>query len=251
MKSDGRSRQGGLWTWIRRHQIQLLTGVLVPFALFVLTIVVTRPGPSPTNDRGNGGGAASTQSNSAVLTETQVRYLRPFTDQGLPADYTVQRVADGECLGQSRTSADPEALRCIYDDPDTGDSPILDPCWADLERTQVACPETPWDRDVVLMEHVTLEDQPIDPPTIDPEKDPFAIEILTPDGRTLRCKAIVAFAGTFAGFRRNYACDAADGTSEVGFVFGELDRSRSLWRVRFAPPTSRELVFVTVETAWM
>ena len=34
-------------------------------------------------------------------------------------------------------------------------SPILDPCWVSVERTQVACPRSPWGSDITLMDPLT------------------------------------------------------------------------------------------------
>jgi hypothetical protein len=151
------------------------------------------------------------------------------------------------------TSADPAALRCSYSD-ESG-SPILDPCWVSIDRSQVACTIQPWDRAVTLIDPVIeLYEDPeaeMGLVTPDPERDPFAMEVLAADGELYRCTAIVAYAGDVAGYRRNYACNSASEGPEEGYVFGETDRSRSVWRVRFVTGSSTELVFAQVVRVWM
>jgi hypothetical protein len=187
-----------------------------------------------------------------AIAETDVRYFRPFTDAGLPPDLAVKKVA-GDCFGPSMTGADPAALRCSYEDVDG--SPILDPCWANIERSEVACPADPWTKSITLIAPIIemYEDPDADGglQTADPASDPWAMELVSGSGVLYRCIRISAYAGDVAGLRRNYACGSAETDQEEGFVFGDTDRSRDLWRVQFATGSSSELSFANVIRVWM
>lgn len=248
-----RRRRGGLAGAWSRHE-KLIYGALIPITLAAVAVVVairlaptSTPAPSESAEPTD-----ASEPTEIPPTETDIRYFRPFTDQGLPADYKVKQV-EGECFGPSSTSADPAALRCIYEELDG--SPIVDPCWANFDRSQVACTLTPWERDVTLIDPIIeiYEDPDADGGLVtpDPESDPFAIEVVTAQGDRYRCTAIVAYAGDIAGFRRNYGCSGVEPGLEVASIFGQLDRSKDLWRARFALASSTELVFVSVTLVWM
>lgn len=243
-------------TWLHRNVGKIFAGVvtLVVAPLFVAIVapaitplVIGGPSPAPTHvfEETNGPTAPP-------LTDTDVRFYRPFTDQGLPPYADVTKVKGG-CFSESMTSADPQALRCSYDDVDG--SPILDPCWVNVERTQVACPRSPWGSDITLMDPLTelYEDPNADGlATPDPTSNPFAIELVTAAGTHYGCIAIVAYAGDVAGYRRNYDCAPIDNDVVLpGYAFGDPDRSRDLWRIRFAATDSTDLVLVSVVRVWL
>ncbi len=253
-------------SWLQRNVGKIVAGlatfVLAPILVGLVLQQLAQPkvivGPSPAPSQVVEETAEPTpeptpEPTDPPPTETDVRFYRPFTDQGLPPYADVTQVT-GECFGESMTSADPQALRCSYDG--VGESPILDPCWANVERTQVACPKSPWDEEVTLLDPLTdiIEGPDADGglATPDPEHAPFAIELVTDYGVTYRCTAIAAYAGDVAGYRRNYDCHPfMSDVSFLGYAFGDPDRSRDLWRIRFAETDSTDLAFATVVRVWM
>ena len=74
------------------------------------------------------------------------------------------------------------------------ESEIVDPCWPSPDRNEVACPDVPWSRDVVLLNPVTV------PPRGELEEGyterPWGLELIVDgvEGR-IRCVALSSWAG--------------------------------------------------------
>ena len=126
-------------------------------------------------------------------------------------------------LVRATTSGDPEALRC-----GTDESEIVDPCWPSPDRNEVACPDVPWSRDVVLLNPVTV------PPRGELEEGyterPWGLELIVDGEGRIRCVALSSWAGEVQGARRNYGCSASDGV-HGGFAYVEPDQSTTTWTI--------------------
>jgi hypothetical protein len=238
----------------QRHHNAFVTALTAIGILAALGFLGTKeqpnvPSASASVTTASGPVEPSSASPSVVATKTQVIPFRPYTDRDtLAAQFKVGKKVAGLCDQPSRTTSSSEAMRCSGDD-----SGIYDPCWSNITMDQVACLETPWDEEVVILEPVDIEWDFWLQPSPD-ESFPFALEVEAGDGQRWRCDAVVAFAGEVAGLRRNFYCspvDPAPNTPDEGSVFGEEDRSEPLWRVFFGLADSSELEEVIVLKAWI
>lgn len=168
---------------------------------------------------------------------TQVTLYVPFTPNGLSIGLAVTRRVSGSCFaGSAASSGRSDAWRC------SAGNAILDPCYQGVEsgKTVLACPDTPWSANVVLL---TLTK---DLPQKDANKDtapkglPWALELA--NGR--RCELLTGATFGVAGMRANYGCD------DNAYVVGDPDRSLPVWRVFFLGPRGFAVTQIGVRVAW-
>ena len=177
-------------------------------------------------------------------TATEVRDVSLFTLEGLSPAYFVEKKVDGECIGTAITSGDPDALRCFG-----GDGEVLDPCWANGDRNLVACPDDPWEDDVVVLQPVVVPERGhVSDQSAGSSHWAFEIQF---NGQAFRCVLMSSYAGeiSYGGdtYERRYSCAGPGGG---GWLYRPIDTSRDLWRVYFGRRDSDELVQAVVVTAW-
>lgn len=262
-RGDDAGLRSAAYDWLNTHSAVL--GVLLAAASLVSGTVIglaalgafgpPKPDPSAAIQTSTPTAQATAPTSTSTLAPTpsptdpvtEQLLFRPFTDSGLAADFTVANITSGECNIGAFTSADPEALRCFTD----GDSSlVLDPCWTNVARDEVACLENPWKKIAILLSPVQVEEPPIETPTLDPSALPFAVEIESPDGERLGCTLLSSFAGTVAGLQRYYECAATDDSGASGALYGEIDRSADLWRMRYASTGGSELRWARILRVW-
>ena len=185
---------------------------------------------------------------------TDVRYVLPFGPDGLNPGLTATTEEAGICAFPSSSALDrPDAWDC------TGESgQIYDPCFenpflAPDEPGQVACLDSPFSREVVVL---TLTDplvrqKAVPEPSmaatqeaagvaLDPWDLPWALELATGD----RCTLLGGTLTVMAGQTAHYGCE------EGGVVFGEVSHLRPLWTVNYLAEGAVASSLVDVVAAW-
>jgi hypothetical protein len=249
------------------------------FSLFLSLMVVALLGVTAL-----GGQSATAQEATPAAGQsarTDVRYVVPFGPDGLNPGLTVTATEEGICGFSSSAALDrPDAWDCIG-----ASDQIYDPCFENPfilpdEPGEVACLESPFTTDVVVL---TLTDplvrekeapamQPSDgsgagqgtgpgPSTgagpgpgtgvgpsmaqaagvsIEPWDLPWALELANGD----RCTLLGGTLTVMAGQTAHYGCE--DG----GAVFGEVNHSRPVWTVNYLAEGDTASNLVVVATAW-
>jgi len=187
------------------------------------------------------------------LSRTDVRYLLPFTPDGLNPGLTATETAEGVCGFASSAALDrPDAWDCIG-----AEDQIYDPCFENPfllpdEPAQVACLESPFSTDVVIL---TLTDPLVRekeaPDTgqsmaeaagvsIDPWDLPWAVELANGDQCTLLGGTLTVQAGQTV----HYGC------TNGGTILGEVQHQAALWSVNYLAEGEVASTLVAVDTAW-
>lgn len=168
---------------------------------------------------------------------TQITLYVPFTPNGLSIGLAVTRRVSGSCFaGSAASSGRSDAWRC------SADNAILDPCYQGTEsgKTVLACPDTPWSANVILLTATK------DLPQKDANKDtvpkglPWALEL----ANGMKCSMLTGATFGVAGMRANYGC------GENAYVVGDPDRSLPTWRVFFLGPRGFAVTQIGVRVAW-
>ena len=194
---------------------------------------------------------ASTAAGTADRTD--VRYLLPFTPDGLNPGLTTTTEEEGICGFSSSAALDrPDAWDC------TGAAgQIYDPCFENPfippdEPGQVACFDSPFTTEVVVLTltaPLVRQKEALDADmsmaqlagvTIAPWDLPWALEL----GNGDRCTLLGGTLTVMAGQTVHYGC--ADG----GMVLGETDHSQPVWTVNYLAAGDAASNLVEVVTAW-
>ena len=204
------------------------------------------------------GGQSLTRAQEATpgagsLARTDVRYVLPFGPDGLNPGLTVTATEAGTCGFTSSAALDrPDAWDCIG-----ASDQVYDPCFEDPfilpdAPGELACLESPFTTDVVVL---TLTDpllrQKEAPDTglsmaqaagvsIEPWDLPWALELANGD----RCTLLGGTLTVVAGQTAHYGC--ADG----GVVFGETNHSQPVWTVNYLAQGDVASNLVEVVAAW-
>jgi len=224
-----------------RHLVVALLVVLVP-SLIGPVASAQDATPTTTTTREAGGGD-----------RTNVRYVLPFGPDGLNHGLTATTEEDGICSYPSSAALDrPDAWDC------TGtEGQIYDPCFenpfiAPDEPGQVACFDSPFTTDVVVLtltEPLVRQKEAPDAGagmaqasdvSIDPWDLPWAVELANGD----RCTLLGGTLTVLAGQTVNYGC------TDGGMVFGEVNHIRPLWTVNYLAAGDAASTLVEVVTAW-
>jgi hypothetical protein len=184
---------------------------------------------------------------------TDVRYLLPFTPDGLNPGLTATVTEDAICGFDSSTALDrPDAWDC-----QDADGQIYDPCFENPfippdQPALVACFDSPFTTDVVVLtltEPLMRQKEALDAGTgmaqaadvsIDPWDLPWAVELANGD----RCTLLGGTLTVVAGQTAHYGCE--DG----GVVFGEVNHVRPLWTVNYLAEGDAASTLVDVVAAW-
>lgn len=188
---------------------------------------------------------------------TDVRYLLPFSPDGLHPDFTATETVEGVCGSSSLVAHDrPDAWDCL-----TTDSGILDPCFENPyllpdEPGQMACLAAPFDADVVMLtlteplrrdKEVTAADagdlsgEMVADEAIDGEDLPWGLELANGN----RCALLRGTLTVIAGQVVHYGC------TNGGFVLGETIRNQPQWTVNYLAAGATATTRVPVIAAWI
>jgi hypothetical protein len=216
------------------------------------------------------------------LARTDVRYVLPFTLEGLNPGLTVTATVDGICGFSSIVALDrPDAWDCL-----SADQEIYDPCFENPflppdELGEVACLDSPFTTDVVVLTLTQPLDRekeaPAGGPTGGPgsgqgtgpgpstgagpgpstgmgpgmaqgaagvELAPWALPWALDLANGDRCTLLHGTLTRMAGQVAHYSC--ADG----GIVLGETDRSQPVWTVNYLAAGEIASTLVEVTAAW-
>lgn len=197
--------------------------------------------------------AATEQGADDAVTRTDQRYIVPFTPDGLNPGLTVASTEEGVCafdstIANSRT----DAWGCT-----TGGG-VLDPCFEQAflpmdDVAELACFDTPWSTDVVMLTLTTplerVKDSPAAPITgaadtadeaIQPWDLPWAVELANGD----RCALMHGTLTVVAGQIVHYGCE------QRGAILGEIDHSQPVWTVSYVADGDVASDLVDVVAAW-
>ena len=184
---------------------------------------------------------------------TDIRYVLPFTPDGLNPGLTATATAEGVCGFSSSAALDrPDAWDCLG-----ADDQIYDPCFENPflspdEPGQVACFDSPFTTDVVVLtltEPLVREKEAPDAGmsmaqaagvSIEPWDLPWALELANGDQCTLLRGTLTVMAGQVA----HYGC--ADG----GMVLGEVDHRQPVWTVNYLAAGDLASSLVLVAVGW-
>ena len=218
---------------------------------------------------------------AGAMARTDVRYLLPFTPDGLNPGLTATATEEGVCGFSSIVAFDrPDAWDCLG-----AGGQVYDPCFENPflppdEPGEVACLDSPFTTDVVVLTLtdplVRQKEAPAMPPSdgpgsgqgmgpgpgtgagpgtstgvgpsmaqaagvsLEPWDLPWALELANGDECTLLHGTLTIMAGQVA----HYSC--ADG----GIVLGETDRSQPVWTVTYLAAGEVASTLVEVTAAW-
>lgn len=168
---------------------------------------------------------------------TEVRIFTPLAGTKLAAGLTAGASVTGECFAASLASQGrPDAWRC------SAGNLILDPCFESQPPggALLACASAPWSPQVRLLKRSKPVPQDQANQGELSSAHPWALELA--DGA--HCTYLTGATAALAGMRLNYGCPGSID------VYGDVDRTRPLWRVferRANAPVARQ---VDVLVAW-
>jgi hypothetical protein len=184
---------------------------------------------------------------------TDVRYVLPFGPDGLHPGLTATTTEDGSCGFPSSAALErPDAWDCI-----STDGQIYDPCFENPfilpdDPGQVACLESPFTTDVVVLnltDPLVREKEAPDAGmglaqaagvALEPWDLPWALELANGDQCTLLSGTLTVVAGETV----HYGC--ADG----GTFLGEVQHQEARWSVHYLAEGEVASRLVEVVTAW-
>ena len=186
-------------------------------------------------------------------TRTDTRYVAPFTPDGLNPGLNVTSSIEGACtFGSSIAYSRPDAWGC------TTEGGVLDPCFenafvASDEATELACLDTPWSIDVVMLTLTAPLSREKEAPDgamtgaadtadelIQPWDLPWALELANGDRCSLLHGTLIVMAGQVV----HYGCE------QGGMILGETDRGQPVWFVTYLAEGDIATNLVDVLTAW-
>ena len=183
----------------------------------------------------------------AARAATDVRYVVPFTPDGLNPALAAIATEAGACgFPSSMALGRPDAWECAGPDNRRYDPCFENPYLPPDEPGAVACFASPYDTDVVLLEldaplpREKDGDGPGSEVDIAPWALPWALDLANGD----RCTLLRGTLSVVAGQVAHYGCEAG------GTILGETDRSLPLWRVSYLAAGDVASSLVGVRTAW-
>jgi hypothetical protein len=215
----------------------------------VVALVLALVGPSAAAQD------ATPTSGASVLNGgiTDMRYVLPFTPDGLNPGLTATTTEDGVCGFPSSAALDrPDAWDCIGESDQIYDPCFENPFIAPDQPALVACFDSPFSADVVVLrvtEPLVREKEAPDAGmdmaeaagvAIDPWDLPWAVELANGDQCTLLGGTLTVQAGQTV----HYGC--RDG----GMILGEVRHQDALWTVNYLAQSDVASRLVVVDTAW-
>lgn len=193
------------------------------------------------------------QGAAGAVSRTDLHFVLPFTPDGLKPALTVTSTEEGACTFDSSIAySRPDAWGC------TTDGGVLDPCFENAylpseDATEVACFNTPWSSEVVMLTLTAPLQREKEAPdgtmsgAADPAEEaiqpwdlPWAVELANGDHCSLMHGTLIAMAGQIA----YYGCE------QGGLILGEIDHSQPLWTVSYVAAGAVASDLVDVNAAW-
>jgi hypothetical protein len=187
------------------------------------------------------------------LTRTDLRYVLPFTPDGLNPGLTATATEEGVCGFASSAALDrPDAWDCIGAEDQISDPCFENPFLAPDAPAQVACFDSPFSSDVVVLtltDPLVREKEAPDTGTslaeaagvsIDPWDLPWALELANGDQCTLLGGTLTVQAGQTV----HYGC------TNGGTILGEVQHQEALWSVNYLAEGEVASRLIAVDTAW-
>jgi hypothetical protein len=185
------------------------------------------------------------------LDRTNLRYISPYTPDGLHPGLNVTATEAGVC---GHPSADvvgrPDAWDCISESDLVYDPCFENPFPQEGDMPQVACFDSPFSTDVVVLnltEPLTrVKETPGAPAAGGPNDElapwdlPWALELSNGEQCTLFGGTLTVIAGQVA----HYGCTGG------GLVLGQTDRRQPIWVVSYLAEGEYVTTLVEVMTAW-
>ena len=192
-----------------------------------------------------------------ALDRTNTRYISPFTPDGLnPSLVASVKEEQGICGDPSSAAIGrPDAWDCLGESDQVYDPCFENPFVAEGEPAQVACFDSPFSTDIVVLTLteplVRVKSQAADDAAaaaprgeenveLAPWDLPWALELANGERCTLLRGTLTLVAGQVV----NYGC------SNGGSVVGMTDRSQPLWVVSYLANGDYATTLVDVTTAW-
>jgi hypothetical protein len=190
---------------------------------------------------------------AGATARTDLRFVLPFTPDGLNPALTATATADGVCGFASSAALDrPDAWDCLG-----ADDQIYDPCFENPflppdEPGQVACFDSPFSTEVVVLtltEPLVREKEAPDAGmrlaqaagvSIDPWDLPWALELANGEHCTLLGGTLTVQAGQTV----HYGC------LEQGTILGEVQHQDAVWTVNYLAEGEVASSLVPVTVAW-
>jgi hypothetical protein len=192
-------------------------------------------------------------STAGNVERTDTRLVVPFTADGLSSNLSATSTVEGACTSDSSiANGRPDAWGCTSED-----SGVFDPCFentylSDDEPGQVACLDTPWSTDVVVLDLSAPLPRQKEAPgagvgaadtaaeVILPWDLPWAVELANGDRCSLNRGTLIFQAGQVV----HYGCENG------GMILGEVVHSRPVWTVNYVADGELASSVVEVATAW-
>ena len=190
---------------------------------------------------------------NVAANRTDTRYVVPFTPDGLNPGLNATSRTEGICTFDSSIAhSRPDAWGC------TTEGGVLDPCFensflAPDEATEVACFDTPWSTDVVVLTLTAPLSREKEEPdgamtgaadtaeeVIQPWDLPWALDLANGD----RCSLLRGTLTFMAGQVVHYGCE------QGGMILGETDHTQAVWTVSYVAEGEVASNLVDVVTAW-
>jgi hypothetical protein len=184
---------------------------------------------------------------------TDLRYVLPFTPDGLNPGLTATATEEGVCGFASSAALDrPDAWDCIGAEDQISDPCFENPFLAPDAPAQVACFDSPFSTDVVVLtltDPLVREKEAPDTGTslaeaagvsIDPWDLPWALELANGDQCTLLGGTLTVQAGQTV----HYGC------TNGGTILGEVQHQEALWSVNYLAEGEVASRLIAVDTAW-
>jgi len=185
---------------------------------------------------------------------TDERYVLPFGPDGLNSGLHATTTEDGLCAFPSSVALDrPDAWDCTGSEGQIYDPCFENPFLAPDDPGQVACLESPFSPEVVVLtlteplvrqketpdatDEAAQEAAGVD---LDPWDLPWALELANGD----RCTLLGGTLTVLAGQTANYGCE------QGGVVFGEVNHLRPLWTANYLAKGEVASHLVDVVAAW-
>lgn len=185
------------------------------------------------------------------LDRTNIRYVSPYTPDGLHPSLNVTATEEGTCgVPSADVVGRPDAWDCISESDLVYDPCFENPFPQEGALPQVACFASPFSTDVVVLnltEPLTRTKEAPDAPAGSGPNDelapwdlPWALELGNGEQCTLFGGTLTVVAGQVA----HYGCTGG------GLVLGETDRRQPVWVVSYLADGEYATTLVAVTTAW-
>jgi hypothetical protein len=222
------------------------------FSLFLSVVVVMLFGITALGGQLVAGAQEATPAAGSTA-RTDVRHVLPFTPDGLNSGLTATATEEGVCGYSSSAALDrPDAWDCIG-----ADGQIYDPCFENPfippdEPSEVACLESPFTTDVVVLTLTNPLVREKEAPesgtsmaqaagaTIESWDLPWALELANGD----RCTLLHGTLTVLAGQTVHYGC------TDGGMVLGEVQHQDAIWTVSYLAAGEIASSLVPVVVAW-